>query len=390
MKKIKRFISDMDVPLLIVSIILFVFGLLNIVNASSQAVVIRYGTNLYYYFYRQLAIIILGVLASLVIIKIPTKKYYKWGPFLYFSVAGLLIYLLLFGNDYLGSRNWIQLFGFKFQPSEFAKPVMIICLALLFEKFCPKLRNSHSYTASDHFKLIGIILFTGVLFPALVLLENDLGTMLILTFIFGLLFLGSPIKINEKIQAIIFGIITIVLALFVYGIKSDGHILTEEQLSRLDYHDPCSQYEDGGYQICNGFIAIHSGGLFGVGIGNSKQVSYLPESHTDSVFAIIAEEYGLIFCTIIFILYAFVLYRIFHLASTVSSLRNKYICFGIGCYIALHIIINLGGLFGSLPLTGVPLPFLSYGGSYTLSLICSLTVVQRICIEKNNERIRIK
>lgn len=390
MKKLKRFISDMDIPLLIVSVILFIFGLLNIVNASSQAVVIRYGTNLYYYFYRQLAILIIGFFISLIIIKKPTKKYYKWGPFLYFVIAGLLICLLIFGNDYLGSRNWLKIFGIKFQPSEFAKPVMIVCLALLFERFCPKLRNNHNYTAKDHFKLIGIILFVGVLFPALVYLENDLGTMLILVGIFGLLFLGSPIRIKEKMQTIIFCIITLTLAILVYAIKSNGNILTAEQLSRLDFRDPCSQYEDGGYQICNGFIAIHSGGLLGVGIGNSKQVSYLPESHTDSVFAIIAEEYGLIFCTFIFLMYVIVLYRIFHLASTVSSLRNKYICFGIGCYIGLHIIINLGGLFGELPLTGVPLPFLSYGGSYTLSLIISLTIVQRISIEKNKEKIKIR
>ena len=151
-----------------------------------------------------------------------------------------------------------------------------------------------------------------------------------------------------------------------------------------------SNYEEGGYQICNGFIAINSGGLFGVGIGNSKQVSYIPESHTDSVFAIIAEEYGFILCTGIFLLYILVLYRIFRLASISKTIRGKYICLGIGTYIALHIIINLGGLFGSMPLTGVPLPFLSYGGSYTISLVCSLAVVERLAIEKQNEKIRIR
>jgi len=390
MKKSKKILIDMDMPLLIVTIILFVFGLLNIVNASSQAVVIRYGTDLYYYFYRQLAVLLMGIVATFIIIKIPTKKYYKLFPLLYMAVMGLLIYLLLFGETYLGSTNWVNIAGFRFQPSEFAKPVMIVCIALLFERFCSRLRDNIKYTQSDHFKLIGIIILIGIIFPALVFLEKDLGTMLVLVAVFGVMFLGSPIQTKEKTQAIIFCLVSLVLAVGVYMINSGGKILTEEQMSRLDFKDPCSSYEDGGYQICNGFIAINSGGLLGVGIGNSKQVSYLPESHTDSVFAIIAEEYGLAFCTIIFLMYLIVLYRIFNLASRVSSIRNKYICLGIGTYIALHIIINLGGLFGSLPLTGIPLPFLSYGGTYTLCLVCSLAVIQRISIEKNNERIKIR
>ena len=173
-------------------------------------------------------------------------------------------------------------------------------------------------------------------------------------------------------------------------VSSGGKILSATQMSRFDFYDPCEKYEESGYQICNGFIAINSGGLFGVGIGNSKQVSYIPESHTDSVFAIIAEEYGFVFCSIIFLLYMSIIYKIIMLGVKVKTLRNRYMCLGIGSYIAIHIIINLGGLFGSMPLTGIPLPFLSYGGTYTLSLICALAIVQRINIEKNTEKIKIR
>lgn len=389
MKNVKKTLSNMDMPLLIVSIILFVFGLLNIVNASSQAVVLRYGYGLYSYFYRQLATILIGVFASFIILKIPTKQYHKLIPILYLIILSLLMYLFLFGTSYLGSINWINIGGFKFQPSEFAKPVMIVTIALFFEKFCSKLRNKKLYTQADHFRLIGIILFLGILFPALIFLEKDLGTTIILVLIFGIMFIGSPILKNEKFITIVFLLFVILLGALIMFIKN-GAILSEEQKSRFDFVDPCSNYEEGGYQVCNGFIAINSGGLFGVGIGNSKQVSYLPESHTDSVFAIIAEEYGFIICSIIFVLYLIILYRIFNIASTTSTLRGKYICLGVGSYIAIHIIVNLGGLFGLMPLTGVPLPFLSYGGSYTLSLICSLAVVQRICMEKNMERIKIR
>ncbi len=390
MKKAKRFISNMDVPLLITCLILFVFGLLNIVNASSQAVVIRYGTGIYTYFYKQLLFIIAGLIATIFIINVPTKKYYKLITFVYFVEVLLLMYLFRFGHSHMGSVNWIELGKFKIQPSEFAKPIMIVAVSLIMERFQSKLNNNRKYTRTDHFKLIGIIFLVGAIFPAFVLLEKDLGTTLILVSIFAILFIASPIQKEEKMQTIIALLVAFIIGIFVLSVSSKGKILSKAQMSRFDFYDPCSKYEEGGYQICNGFIAINSGGLLGVGIGNSKQVSYIPESHTDSVFAIIAEEYGFIICTGIFILYLVVLYRIFNLACRATNTRNKFICLGIGSYIALHILINLGGLFGSIPLTGVPLPFLSYGGSFTLSLMVSLAIVQRISIEKNTEKIKIR
>ncbi|MBR1717852.1 MAG: FtsW/RodA/SpoVE family cell cycle protein [Bacilli bacterium] len=390
MKNTKRFISNMDVPLLIASLVLFIFGLLNIVNASSQAVALRYGTGIYYYFYRQLLFIIAGLIATLFIIKIPTKKYYNMITFVYFVEVGLLMYLFLYGKSHMGSINWIDLGHFKLQPSEFAKPIMIVSLSLLMERFSSKLNNNKKYTRSDHYKLIGIIIIIGLLFAGFVFLEKDLGTTIILLGIFSVMFISSPIQNVEKVQTITFMIIAFFIGLIIMSVKSNGHILSEAQMARFDFYDPCSKYEEGGYQICNGFIAINSGGLLGVGIGNSKQVSYIPESHTDSVFAIIAEEYGFIVCTGLFIIYLIVLYRIFNLACRVSNIRGKFICLGIGTYLALHILINLGGLFGSIPLTGVPLPYLSYGGSFTLSLMVSLAIVQRICIEKNTEKIKIR
>ncbi|MBP3766128.1 MAG: FtsW/RodA/SpoVE family cell cycle protein [Bacilli bacterium] len=389
MKKTKRFISNMDVPLLIYSLILFIFGLLNIVNASSQAVVIRYGTGIYAYFYKQLLFLIVGLVATLFIINIPTKKYYKLIKYVYGIELLLLLYLFRFGHSHMGSINWIEFGKFKIQPSEFAKPIMIVAVALVLEMFQSKLNNNRKYTRSDHYKLIGIIILIGAVFPAFVFLEKDLGTTIILSSIFAIMFLASPIQKEEKMQTIIFMLVALIMGGFVL-LTSKGEILSDTQKARLDFYNPCSKYEEGGYQICNGFIAINSGGLFGVGIGNSKQVSYIPESHTDSVFAIIAEEYGFIICTGIFILYILVLSRIFNLASRAVNIRSKYICLGIGSYIALHILVNLGGLFGSIPLTGVPLPYLSYGGSFTLSLMIALAIVQRISIEKNTEKIKIK
>lgn len=385
MKKIKQTINDMDKVLLITTIGLFVFGLLNIVTASSKAAVLRYNISLYSYFYKQLISLLLGLIIAIFIINKPTKKYYVWTPLLYGIIFILLIYVKIYVQPHFGSQNWIRIKGFgTLQPSEFAKPVMILAVSILFEKFYKKLRNPNM----QHYDMIGFILIIGMLFPAIVFLEKDLGTAIILLLIFGILFLTSPILKSDKVK-----IIGLCLILFFFGIffmvAKNGTVLTESQKARFDFFNPCEDYYEGGYQICNGFIAINDGGLLGVGIGNSKQVSYIPESHTDSVFAIIAEEYGFIFCTILFIMYLIVILRIFKLASTASTISGRYICYGIGIYIFLHILINLGGLFGIMPLTGVPLPFLSYGGSYTLSLCCSLAIVQRIHIETEREKISI-
>ena len=382
MKLINKTLKDMDKILLLITTLLFIFGLFNIVTASSRAAVIRYNTSLYSYFFKQLVSIIVGLVATIFILKIPTKKYGYFGAAFYIVVLFLLLYVLFFVAEQQGSKNWIVIKGFgTIQPSEFAKPAMIIMVSFMFEKMFKNLRNPNI----NHYNSIAKILFIGGLYPAIIFLCKDLGTMIVITVIFGVLFITSPILKQEKIRIIGTVIFVGILILLFKG----SSIFTPAQLSRFNFFDPCNDYYEGGYQICNGFIAINEGGLFGSGIGESKQVSYIPESYTDSVFAIIAEEYGLIICTLIFLAYLVVFFRIFKLSSRTSTIKGKYICLGIGVYIFLHFLINLGGLFGIMPLTGVPLPFLSYGGSYTLSLMISLAVVQRIHIETEREKIRV-
>ena len=382
MKLINKTLKDMDKILLLITTLLFIFGLFNIVTASSRAAVIRYNTSLYSYFFKQLVSIIVGFGATIFILKIPTKKYGYFGAVFYIVVLFLLLYVLFFVDEQQGSKNWIVIKGFgTIQPSEFAKPAMIIMVSFMFEKMFKNLRNPNI----NHYNSIAKILFIGGLYPAIIFLCKDLGTMIVITVIFGVLFITSPILKQEKIRIIGTVIFVGILILLFKG----SSIFTPAQLSRFNFFDPCNDYYEGGYQICNGFIAINEGGLFGSGIGESKQVSYIPESHTDSVFAIIAEEYGLIICTLIFLAYLVVFFRIFKLSSRTSTMKGKYICLGIGVYIFLHFLINLGGLFGIMPLTGVPLPFLSYGGSYTLSLMISLAIVQRIHIETEREKIRV-
>lgn len=382
----RKLIRDMDIPILIISIILLVFGLLNIVNASSQAVVIRFGTSLYNFFYKQAFYIFIGLVLSLFVVTKSLKKYSGYSVLAYFGCLFLLIWLLLKGEAYQGSINWLKIGPVGFQPSEFAKPAMILFVAVLFEKLAKKLR-SNRLDEKTRWELIWIIIFSGGLYIGIVFLQKDLGTSIIMSFIFAVMFLTSPIRNQDKLKAIgAIGIILLAAVTFILSTK--GSLLSPAQKNRLtDYQDPCSKYEEGGYQICNGYIAINDGGLFGVGIGSSKQISYIPESHTDSVFAIIAEELGLIPCTLIFLAYVVLLYRIFNLGGKTKSIKGKYICYGVGSYIGIHIIVNLGGLFGVMPFTGVPLPFLTYGGSFIIALLVSLAMVQRVHIEYRRQKV---
>ncbi len=385
MKGIKNTYRDLDKPLLFITIGLFIFGLFNIVTASSNEAVERYGVSIYYYFSRQLFILFIGFIASLIIFKLNTKTYKPLFTVAFLVISAILFYLLLYGSFNRGAKNWVSIGGFSFQPSEFAKPIIIVCLSLIFDSFYKIFRNKNK----KHYNLIALVLFVGLMLPAIIFLQKDLGTMFIMICIFLVMFFGSPILRVEKVKTIgLLAVLGLIAVLMMQVIT--GHVLSNAQLARFNFFSPCSNYETGGYQTCNGFIAINNGGLLGSGIGNSKQkYSYIPEPHTDMVFSIIAEEQGFIKGSIILIFMFYVVYRILKISANASTIKGKYICLGVASYIFMHMLVNLGGILAIMPLTGVPLPFLSYGGSFTLSLIVSLAIVQRVNIETRNQKIKV-
>ena len=377
----------MDKVLFFTTLILIIFGTLNIVTASSREAVVNAEANLFYYFFKHMIILAISFIAFIIVINIKTKDYSGLLPIIYIIVFGMNLYLILKGVTTRGANNWIDLKFMKIQPSELAKPTLILAMSLFFQKYYKKLKN----VKEKHDMIIWEIIGFGLIFPILVFLQKDLGTAIILFGIFVVLFIASPISKKEKVKSS-FICIAILAILLLVRVSISGYILSDTQESRLkNFFNPCSKYEGTGYQVCNAFIAINNGGLTGVGIGKSTQkYSYIPEPHTDMVFAIIAEENGVLICSLIFLAYIIIIYRILKLSMKTKSLQNRYICLGTATYIFLHILVNLGGLFGVIPLTGVPLPFLSYGGSFTLSLITTLGVIQAIHIEMKNERIKVK
>jgi len=386
LKNIKKTFVNMDKTILFISLILIIFGTLNIVTASSREAAVNLETNVYYYFFRHILILFIALIGFLVIIRVKTSDYGKLAPIVFWGVLALNFILVVWGASTRGAQNWINLGFFKLQPSELAKPTLIICLSLLIEKFYKRLQEKEE----KNIKQIWIVTIIGVIFPIIVFFQRDLGTATILIGIFMFLFVFTPMKIKRKFQMLIILISCGILSAVAY-MSFSGSILSDAQLSRFNYFNPCSKYVSGeGYQVCNAFIAINNGGLTGLGLGNSIQkYSYIPEPHTDMVFSIIAEENGVLVGSLILIAYLVIIFKILKLSMRVNKISHRYICLGFASYIFLHILINLGGLFGLIPLTGVPLPFLSYGGSFTISLIASLAVIQRIHIEYKFEKQKI-
>lgn len=386
LKNIRKIFVNMDKTLLFTSLILIIFGTLNIVTASSREAAVNLDTNVYYYFFRHILILFISLIGFLVIIRIKTKDYGKLAPVVFWGVLALNFILVVWGASTRGAQNWINLGFFKLQPSELAKPTLIVCLSLLIEKFYKRLQEKEEKSI----KQIWIVTMLGVIFPIVVFFQRDLGTAIILLGIFTFLFFSSPMKTKRKFQMIIILIVCGILAAIGF-MSFSGSVLSDAQMSRFNYFNPCSKYVSGeGYQVCNAFIAINNGGLTGLGLGNSIQkYSYIPEPHTDMVFSIIAEENGILVGSLILLAYLVIIFQILKLSMKVSKISHRYICLGFATYIFSHILINLGGLFGLIPLTGVPLPFLSYGGSFTISLIASLAVIQRIHIEYKIERAKV-
>lgn len=370
-------LSKIDKPLLISTLILFIFGSIMILSASSMESYMRYNYSPYHYFFREIIFLVIGSIGFIFTMMFPTKNYKKLDKVLLFigiiSLAGLLVY----GYSANNAVSWYKIGPITIQPSEFAKIMLIIYMAVYYDKNRNNLDNQ--------WIIIKPILFA-IVIVALIAIEPDLGTGIIVMLITLMIFYAVPIdKKNRSIFNKIFvgGVLIVVLLLITAGTR----LLKSYQLERFNFIDPCDRYqEESGYQLCNSLIAFKNGGLSGQGLGNSTQkYLYLPESYTDFIFAIVVEEWGLIVGIVILLIYLLILFRIIKIARRSNTLRNNLIAYGIFCYILIHIMINLLGITGLMPLTGVPLPFLSYGGSYTICMMIAMGLVQRVSIENKKE-----
>lgn len=371
-----------DKVLLLVSVLLFTIGLVMIFSASNIAAFMRYGSNPYNFLIKQSINLIIGIVIFLIVIRFSTKSYSALSWVGIVATIGSLIFVFLYGVVTNKARSWIDLGFFRFQPSELAKVILIVWFSAFYE-----LKRKNLNKLFTNLFPIGIAGLIG----ALIILQPDFGTAGVILILAFLLYLLIPIKPMIKFKVASISILLMAVMLMGYYLFNTSSF--DRQISRLDFFNPCSEekFYTTGNQVCNSYIAFNNGDLLtGKGLGNSTQkYLYLPESHTDFIFAIIVEELGFVVAVFIIFLYFILLARIVSIGNKSSSSRGAVICYGVAIYIFLHIAINLLGIMGWLPLTGIPLPFLSYGGTFTVCLILALSMVQRVAIETKMKNLGI-
>lgn len=366
-----------DKTLLFVTATLFVIGLIMVFSASNVTAYMSRATSPYHYFINQSIFIVLGIVISFIMINMfNTKSLGKVSLLGLFIMIGFLIYLLVSHKVRAinNANSWIEFGSFNLQPSELVKILSIFWLAYYYDKHKKGLDKWGTV-------LLPITLCIGICI--LIAMQPDLGTAFIYSAIVALVFFSEPLSKDIKGKLFFLVIAFFGLVFMMYSSGAMTKLLNDRQSSRLDsYKRPCDKLLSTGNQVCNGYIAINNGGLEGVGLGKSTQkYLYLPEPYTDFIYDIIIEELGLIWGIMIIILYMVTLYKILAIGRASPTNRGAALCYGVAIYILIHIMVNLLGVLGLIPLTGVPLPFMSYGGSFTICLILALAAVQRVAIE---------
>ncbi|WP_374721054.1 FtsW/RodA/SpoVE family cell cycle protein [Peribacillus tepidiphilus] len=360
---LKKIIKSYDYSLIAVIFVLSLFGLVMIYSASMIMAPARFELPSDYFYQKQKVHLILALIAFLVTALIPYKVYQfkQVLVFIFFGSIAVLGALFVFGHVAGNAQSWYKLGSRSLQPAEFIKLGVIIYLSAVYAK-------KQHYINNFNVGVIPPLLYL-VVVCGLIVLQPDIGSAAIIFLIALTIILSSGM--NGKTIAKLFGVMFIIL-LFAspfFLLKKDS-IFTEERMGRIySFLDPFAYEEKEGYQLVNSFLAIGSGGLKGVGLGESVQkYGYLPEPHTDFIMAIISEELGA--AGVLFVLFclSFIVLKGLRVAAICKDPFGSLLAIGISSMIGIQSFINLGGMTGIIPLTGVTLPFVSYGGSSLLLL----------------------
>ena len=387
--------SRVDYSLILPVFCLLVIGVVAIYIAVSH----DYPQNIWPILGQQLAWIVLGIIISFVVMFFNTKFLWQSTPYLYALGLALMVLPLIFYNPNLvaatGAKNWVSIGGVTlFQPSEFMKISYILILARVVVQFTQKHKEKERTIALDFHLILWLIVFT---LPVLVLLalQSDLGTALVFVAIFAGLVLLSGVswKIIIPIFATVVSGIAGFLAIF---ITKDGRAFMHQigmptyQINRiLAWLNPFDYAQTTTYQQAQGQIAIGSGGLFGQGFNVSNLL--IPVRESDMIFTVIAEDFGFIGSVLVITLYLLLIYRMLKITLKSNNQFYTYISTGFIMMLLFHIFENIGAVTGLLPLTGIPLPFISQGGSAIISnligvgLLLSMSYQTHLAEEKSGK-----
>ena len=353
------FLKNLDHSILIVTLILISLGLLIIFSVSYGYDDLDLGN-----FKKQAVFAIMGIAAMLLMSFFDYRFFKNYTAILYFVGFFLLTAVLLVGNTVRGMSGWIDLGFFHFQPSELMKIILVIVLAKYFSFFSDKLFEFKKIVIS------GICVGAPVI---LVLLQPDMGSAMVMIFIWLGMLAAAGVKIRHLLAVFLIG------ALIFAG--SWSFLLEDYQKERLTtFLNPQADPLGGGYNVIQAVIAVGSGGFWGKGLGHGSQsqLNFLPEKHTDFAFAVLAEEMGFVGVIFLLILFAILLFKLINISLKVQDNFGKMLASGAAVLLFSHIVINIGMNMGVMPVTGIPLPFISYGGSFLLSILIMLGIVQSV------------
>jgi len=357
----RRFMSfrEFDWTLLGMVLILCTISVLEIYSATLHTKYTGFHT-------KQLFYIAGGLVAIFLFSKIDYHRLLDWAPWAYGISLLALVAVKLVGTKVLGARRWIKLGPIHFQPSEWVKLILILAVARYFANL-----GGRSLTSKDIFKaflLVGLPML-------LVLVQPDLGTALTYTpILVAGLFLGG-INIRQALILLTCG------SVFIVGAWSSGKVLKPYQKARLtSFINPDNDPKGTGYQLLQSKIAVGSGGVWGKGAtkGTQTQGDFLPIPHADFIFAAFGEEHGFVGAIFVLLLYFFILMRLIQNAQTAADLSGSLIIMGVVAVLTFQIAVNVGMVIGLMPVTGIPLPLMSYGGSSVLFTFLALGAAMNV------------
>ncbi len=357
----RRLIENFDWSLFGVIVALCVIGLVNLFSA------------VYYWgeggslslFWSQLIWMLVGIALMFIMSFLDYRIFQRFAWPIYGLSVALLLLSLIFGNEVRGTQGWLNLGFIKLQPAEFAKIAYLLMLA----KFFTDNPNPEGYGLFELIKPLALM----ILPLGLIVLQGDLGSSIFFVLIFATVSFFARIRIKTLIALIVVGVVAVV------GVYSFG--LKDYQRARITtFMHPEMDVRGSGYHLMQSKIAVGSGRIFGKGYlkGNINKLQYLPERHTDFIFPVAAEEWGFVGSFIILSLYTALLLMAIEIARRSKERFANFLAIGIAMMIFCQMFINLGGVLGLMPLTGVTLPLMSYGGSSVLAMLVSLGMLLNI------------
>lgn len=362
-KQIKE--KPFDFILFITVLILLAMGIIMVLSASSPSALAESG-NSYAYVTRQAIFAVIGVVLMLIISKIDYKIYSRFANIAYIGSIIILAAVKVLGSSSKGATRWLDLGFIRFQPSEIAKIALIIFFAVWLTNNREKLKTFKTGFLVPMLYLVPIALI-------LIFVQNHLSVTIIIILVVSIMMLMAGTKLKYFLTA--GGIAALGGGSLLYLVtKLTGGEGGGFRMARITtFLNPWNDIRGDGWQIVQSLYAIGSGGLFGAGLGESKQkFLYIPEPHNDFIFSVLAEELGFIGCAVVIILFAIFIWRGLLVAIRAKDMFGSLVAVGITSLIGLQAIMNIAVVTSSMPNTGIPLPFFSYGGTSLVILLCSV------------------